>query len=81
MNAQETLLEYARKHNNEKVYTHQQWLGKMFVEAVVIDRQGGTVVIANGRREGKTIIVDETTREPVLEGYKETTKEVMRLEL
>lgn len=63
MNAQEMLLEYAAKHNDRKVYTDEQFIGKAITEGIRLsDNERGGIVICNIKREGKTIIVTETTK-------------------
>lgn len=83
MDAKAQLLAYAAKHNDRKVYTDEQWCGKLAVEGVRLDQD----TVAQGRREGKTIIVTETTTK---RGYDferqcyaetKTTVEVMRINL
>lgn len=79
MNAQEMLLNYAAKHNDGKVYTNEQFIGKAITEGICINRSGGIRTNARIRREGKTIIVTETTIAPTLEGHSETTVEILRV--
>jgi hypothetical protein len=63
MNAQQMLLDYAAKHNDRKVYTDQQFIGKAFQEGVrLANNEYGDIVICNVKREGKTIIVTETAK-------------------
>ena len=89
MTAQEKLIEYASKHNDQKVFTHEEFVGKMATEGCAINRTPNSKTIANARREGKTIIVTETTvanTQQVVDGKlvfgkSETTVEVLRIEL
>lgn len=82
MNAKQMLLDYAARKNDGKVYTDEQFLGKAMTEGVrIADAPGGGIVGANIRREGKTIIVTETTRMDTIEGKKETTVEIFRVSL
>lgn len=62
MTPQEKLIEYAKKYNNEKVLTHEEFIGKARLEGVAIARTPNSVTTANVRREGKTIIITETTK-------------------
>lgn len=83
MDAKTQMLEYAAKYNDGKVYTNEQWLGKMVTEGVRLSHN----TVANCRREGKTIIITETV---TTDGYdmakmqpikNRTTIEVMRINL
>lgn len=63
MTAQEMLLEYAAKHNDRKVYTDEQFIGKAITEGIrLADNERGGIVICNIKRVGKTITVTETTK-------------------
>ena len=84
MNAQEKLLEYAKKNNSGTVYTDEQFCGKMATEGIVISRTSMTKTIARMSREGRTITVTETlvtedTFDP--NNTTEHTTEVMRMEI
>lgn len=82
MNAQQQMIEYAKsKMSASSTLTPEQWCGKMVTEGVVISREAGDMVVANARREGKTIIITETTKAEKLHGVEETTVEVMRIDL
>lgn len=82
MNAKQMLLDYAAKHNDGKVYNNEQFLGKAMTEGVRInDAPGGGIVVANIKREGKTIIVTETVKTDTIEGKKVTSGEVLRVDL
>lgn len=89
MNAQEKVLEYAEKHNQENVvYTNQQWVGKMAIEGIVISRADG-MIVAKLNREGTTLTITETTTKEaheIVDGKLVTTEvisevEVLRAEL
>ena len=86
MNAQQKMIEYAKsKMNENSTLTPEQWCGKMIAEGVRCYDD----VIARARREGKTIIITETTREvkPLVKDGRcevvteENTVEVMRINL
>lgn len=63
MNAQQMLLDYAAKHNDRKVYTDEQFIGKAATEGIrLADNARGGIVICNIKRVGKTITVTETTK-------------------
>lgn len=81
MNAKQMFLEYAAKHNDGALLNNEQFVGKMIVEGVCISRSGGTRVNARARREGKTLILTETTIEQTIEGHNETTVEIFRVDL
>ena len=82
MNAQQEMLKYANeKMSADSTLTPEQWCGKMITEGVVIERMAGDMVVARATREGKTIIITETTKIEKLSGIEETTVEVMRLSL
>lgn len=90
MNAKQMLLDYAAKHNDRKVYTDEQWLGKAMTEGIVINRSGSDRTVCNIRREAKTIIVTETLVEKtdlIVDGRmtdgpnKETVNEIFRVNL
>lgn len=79
MNAQEMLLDYAAKHNDGKIYTNEQFIGKAITEGICINRSAGIRTNARVRREGKTIIVTETTITPTVTGNREETVEIFRV--
>ncbi len=84
MNAQQQMVEYAKSRMNkmgQSTLTPEQWCGKMITEGIVIERMAGDMVVANAKREGKTIIITETTKVEKLNGIEETTVEVMRISL
>lgn len=82
MNAQEQMIEYAKsKMMSDSKLTPAQWCGKLVTEGVVISRNGGDMVSAKATREGKTIIITETTKTEKLHGFEETAIEVMRINL
>lgn len=60
MNAQEMMINYAANTAPDG-FTPQEWAGKMMTEGAVISRTPSSRVVARIRREGKTIIVTETT--------------------
>jgi len=86
---QEKMIEYAKQHNNERIFTHEVFCGKMITEGVVIERTPGGMTVARAKREGKTIIVTETVQSEKLEIVNgqliskpvEVTTEVLRIEL
>jgi hypothetical protein len=82
MNAKEQALEYAQKHNNGS-QKNEEIFGQMLKEGYVISRTAGIKVVAQARREGKTIIVTETTvHTDALTGKKiESTVEIFRATL
>ena len=59
MNAQEMLLSYA---NSNGATNPQQFIGQAIKEGIVINRGPDIMTVANVRREGKEIIVTETTK-------------------
>lgn len=65
MTTQEKLIEYAKKHNNGKVLTNEEFIGKMITEGCVIARTPNSMTVANAKRDGKTIIVTETIKTDV----------------
>jgi hypothetical protein len=78
------MVEYAKSRMNEmgqSTLTPEQWCGKMISEGIVISRDLEDMVVANAKREGKTIIITETTKVERLNGTEETTVEVMRISL
>jgi hypothetical protein len=85
----ERLMAYAKKHNDGKTYTNEQWLGKMVKEGVVLNRSSNSTTYAEGKRDGKVIRVIETTvtKTPkVVNGRldiveERTSKTVMRMTL
>ena len=78
MNAQQKMVEYAKsKMNQNSTLTPEQWCGKMITEGVRCNDE----TIARASREGKTIIITETTRIEKLHGIEEVTAEVMRINL
>ncbi len=82
MTAQEKMTEYAKsKMNASSTLTPEQWCGKMIAEGIVISRDCGDTVVANARREGKTIVITETTKAEKPHGIEETTVEVIRIDL
>lgn len=82
MNAKQMLLDYAAQKNDGKVYTNEQFLGKAMTEGIrIADAPDGSIVNVNIRREGKTIIVTETTKTDTLDGKKVTDNEVFRVNL
>lgn len=84
MNAQQQMVEYAKSKMNkmgQSTLTPEQWCGKMITESIVIERMAGDMVVANAKREGKTIIITETTKVEKLNGIEETIVEVMRISL
>lgn len=88
MNAQQKTLEYAKGKNNGTL-TNQEFVGQMATEGVVIERTPNSKTIARLRREGKTIIVTETTVKNTNEviggklvfGKSESTREIFRADL
>lgn len=59
MSAQQKMIEYAKsKMNENSTLTAEQWCGKMIAEGIRCNDD----TIARARREGKTIIITETTR-------------------
>lgn len=82
MNAQQKMIQYAKsKMSNSSTLTPEQWCGKMITDGIVIERMGGDMVVANAKRQGKTIIITETTKIEKLNGIEEATVEVMRINL
>ena len=81
MNAQDKVIEYARKHNRFTHLTDEQFVGAMHLEGICIEQRGGENVIANLRREGREIIITETTTTPTIDGEKSETVEVLRVEI
>lgn len=86
MNAQQQMVEYAKsKMNPNSTYTPDQWCGKMIKEGVRCN--DGT--IARARREGKTIVITETSiseKNEIVNGKLvsteiETTEEVLKINL
>jgi hypothetical protein len=86
MNAQEMMINYAKnKMNSTSTLTPEQWCGKMIAEGI----RCNDGVIARAKREGKIIVITETTREekPLVKNGRceivteETTIEVMRISL
>ena len=61
MNAKEQMIQYASKHNTSGKMTNEAFCGQMMQEGIVISRTSNQVTSARVRREGKTIIVTETT--------------------
>lgn len=93
MTAQEMIINYAAQTAPDG-YTPQEWAGKMMTEGVVISREPLSRVVARIRRQGKTIVVTETTitrvdRMAKMENGKmgltgedvEVTAEIMRIDL
>lgn len=93
MTAQEMITDYAAK-TAPKNFTVQQWAGKMMTEGAVISRTTNSRVVARISRQGKTIIVTETTITTIdkmaqmqngqmgMTGEEvEVTAEIMRIEL
>jgi len=64
MNAQEKVLEYARKHNDSQfdTMTDQELAGQMMMEGVVINRTSNSKTIARIARVGNQIVITETTQ-------------------
>lgn len=62
MNAKEKLLEYAKNHNDKSIYTDEEFVGAMSIDGIVISRTPAVTVSAHVKREGRTLIVTETTR-------------------
>ena len=84
MNAQEKLLEYAKKNNSAATVTNEEFCGKMMLEGAVINRTPMTKTIARMSREGRTITVTETlVTKDTFDPNKTTehTTEVMRVEI
>lgn len=82
MNARQMLLDYAAQKNDGKVYNNEQFIGKAMTEGIRIsDTSEGGIVVANIKREGKTIIVTETTKVDTLKGKETTTVEIFRVSL
>jgi hypothetical protein len=82
MNAKQMLFDYASKNNDRKVYTDEQFLGKAMTEGVrLADTEHGDIVVANIKREGKTIIVTETIKTDTPEGKKITATEIFRINI
>ena len=90
MNAQQQMINYAKsKMNANSTLTPEQWCGKMIQEGIVISRDLDDMVVANAKREGKTIIITETSKtskNEIVDGKLiispvETTVEVMRINL
>lgn len=82
MNAKQMLLDYAAQKNDGATYTNEQWLGKAMTEGVrIADAPDGSIVGVNIRREGKTIIVTETTKTDTIEGKRSNTVEIFRVNL
>lgn len=89
MNAQQQVLEYANKNNDSKVYNEQQFVVEMSKGGIVINRTPSSKTIAKLRREGKTLIITETTITETTEivdgkaifGEKQMVVEVLRAEL
>lgn len=91
MDAKSKMLEYASQHNHSEFdkLTNEEFCGKMIVEGVVVSRTSNSKVIARARREGKAIIVTETTKTQTSKvvngkvefGETETTAKIMRIEL
>ena len=78
MNAQEKVLEYAKKNNETQHLTDEQFVGQMTIKGIVIHRAPGTITIAKANREENTIIVTETVRRDVhevIDGKIKTTQE------
>ena len=83
MTPQEKMIEYAKKNNDQKVYTHEQFIGKMIAEGIVINRTPTSMTVANAKREGLTITITETVQKETAnpgEIIEETTT-VMTIEL
>lgn len=88
MNAKEMLLDYAAQKNDGKTYTNEQWLGKAMTEGIRI-YQNGQEIAVRVRREGKTIILTETTKTETVEkvdgrgviNKHENTVEIFRVNL
>lgn len=87
MNAQQQMVEYAKsKMNEDSTFTPEQWCGYMIAEGGI---RCNDDKIATAKREGKTIIISETThseKHEIIDGQLvstpiETTEEVMRLGL
>lgn len=80
MNAKQMLLDYAGKKNNSKVLTDDQFIGKAITEGVrIADTPEGHIVVVNIKREGKTIIVTETTKIDAPNGKQTSTVEIFRV--
>ena len=85
MNSREKALQYAAKYNDQKVYTDEQFFGKMIIEGVTISQFPR--VIATAKRTGNEIIITETTvteSAMLVDGkvqVTETSEEVLRIEL
>jgi hypothetical protein len=94
MTAQEMIIDYAAKTTPDG-FTAQQWAGKMMAEGAVISRDSNSRTFARISRQGKTIVVTETTiaqtekmaqmqngMTGITRGEDvETTVEIMRIEL
>jgi len=81
MDAKTMMLAYAAKHNDNKVYTDEQFCGKMVTEGVRINLQDAGMTIAKASRKGQIITITETHTINTIAGKETTTIEVMRIEL
>ena len=89
MDAKIKLLEYAKNHNTGNILTDEEFIGKMVVEGVCINRTSNSKTIANAKRTGKTIVVTETVisqTTKIVNGKiefskDETTTEIFRVEV
>ena len=88
MNAQQMLIQYAET-KNDGTMSNEAWLGKAIQGGIVFNRTPMSKTYCNIRREGKTIIVTETTEEEktnVVDGKvnfetTKTTTEILRVEI
>ena len=85
MDAKQMLLDYAAKNNHHRnsasPLTDEQFLGKAMIEGVRVDSSGADIVAARIRREGKTIILTETTTIDGINGKERATVEIFRVDV
>jgi hypothetical protein len=81
MDAKTMMLAYAAKHNDRKIYTDEQFCGKMITEGVRINSQDAGMTVARITRKGQVITITETRTVNTLAGKESTTTEIMRIEL
>ena len=77
MDAKTMMLEYAAKHNDGKVYTNEQWIGKAVTEGIRLDWQ----TTAKISRKGQTITITETRTVNTATGTDKTDTVVMTISL
>ena len=81
MNAQEMLLDYAKSHNNSNL-TDQQFIGQAINEGIrIADNAHGDRMSVRITREGKTIVVTETTKMDTPNGKEQITNEIFRVNI